>query len=123
MAEHLKRNALDFFNEAKRNLNEGKYNLAMFHLKQTLQLLLKYILFNFKGSFEKTHNILRLLDEVISLTKNENLQRIRREETPVLELITQAYIASRYLPFSYETITVKKAYNVVKNILNEVGIL
>jgi HEPN domain-containing protein len=123
MAEHLKRNALDFFNEAKRNLNEGKYNLVMFHLEQALQLSLKYILFNFKGSFEKTHDILRLLDEVISLTKNENLQRIRREETPVLELITQAYIASGYLPFSYERITVEKAYNVVKNILNEVGIL
>jgi HEPN domain-containing protein len=123
MPEHLKRNALDFFNEAKRNLNEGKYNLAMFHLEQALQLSLKYILFNFKGSFEKTHDILRLLDEVISLKKNENLQRIRREETLVLELITQAYIASRYLPFSYERITVEKAYNVVKNILNEVGIL
>jgi hypothetical protein len=27
------------------------------------------------------------------------------------------------LPFSYERITVEKAYNVVKNILNEVGIL
>jgi HEPN domain-containing protein len=40
MAEHLKRNALDFFNEAKRNLNEGKYNLAMFHLEQALQLSL-----------------------------------------------------------------------------------
>jgi HEPN domain-containing protein len=51
MAEHLKRNALDFLAEAEIDIKNGKYNLAMFHLEQSLQLALKYTLFQFKGSF------------------------------------------------------------------------
>jgi HEPN domain-containing protein len=42
MAEHLKRNALDFLAEAEIDIKNGKYNLAMFHLEQSLQLALKY---------------------------------------------------------------------------------
>jgi len=67
MAKHLKRNALDFFAEAELDIKNGKFNLARFHLEQALQLALKYVLFQLKGSFEKTHDILRLLDEVIEL--------------------------------------------------------
>jgi HEPN domain-containing protein len=80
MAEHLKRNSLDFLAEAEIDIKNEKYNLAIFHPEQSLQLALKYILFQFKGSFEKTHDVLRLLDEVIELSKNVNLRKIRNVE-------------------------------------------
>ena len=33
--DFLKNNSIDFFKEGERNLNEEKYNLAMFHLEQS----------------------------------------------------------------------------------------
>jgi HEPN domain-containing protein len=123
MAEHLKRNALDFLAEAEIDIKNGKYNLAMFHLEQSLQLALKYTLFQFKGSFEKTHDVLRLLDEVIELSKNVNLRKIRNEEATTLVVIRESYITSRYFPYSVDKSVVEKAYNVVKVILNELRLV
>ncbi|QXJ29420.1 hypothetical protein J5U23_02289 [Saccharolobus shibatae B12] len=123
MAEYLKRNALDFFAESENDIKNGKYNLAMFHLEQALQLALKYILFQFKGSFEKTHDVIRLLDEVIELAKNENLRKIRNDEASTLEVIRESYIISRYFPYSVDKLVVEKAYNVTKVILNELRLV
>ncbi|MEM0173278.1 MAG: HEPN domain-containing protein [Sulfolobaceae archaeon] len=123
MAEHLKRNALDFFSEAEYDIRNGKYNLAIFHLEQALQLALKYILFQLKGSFEKTHDIIRLLDEVIELTKNEKLRKLRNDEATTLEVIRESYITSRYFPFDMDKLVVERAFNVTKVILNELGLV
>ena len=49
VAEHLKRNALDFLEEALSDVEKGKLNLAMFHLEQALRLALKYVMFQLKG--------------------------------------------------------------------------
>ncbi|BFI76032.1 HEPN domain-containing protein [Sulfurisphaera ohwakuensis] len=40
----LKKNSLSFLKEAERNLDEGEYNLAMFHLEQALQSALIYFI-------------------------------------------------------------------------------
>ncbi|QXJ32658.1 HEPN domain-containing protein [Saccharolobus shibatae] len=95
----------------------------MFHLEQALQLALTYILFQFKGSFEKTHDVIRLLDEVIELAKNENLRKIRNDEASTLEVIRESYITSRYFPYSVDKLVVEKAYNVTKAILNELRLV
>ena len=123
MAEHLKRNALDFFAEAEYDIRNGKYNLAMFHLEQSLQLALKYVLFQLKGSFEKTHDIISLLDEVIELTRNEKLKKIRNDEASTLEVIRESYITSRYFPFYVDRLVVERAFNITKVILNELGLV
>ncbi|WP_291998725.1 HEPN domain-containing protein [Caldivirga sp.] len=122
MAEYLKDNALDFLREAEDDLKNGKYNLAIFHLEQALQLALKYKLFQLTGSFQKTHDIVALLDQVIELTNNENLRNTRINEAVALSLLRQAYIASRYLPYKYDEATVRKVYLLVKVILSELGI-
>jgi len=121
--DFLKNNSKDFFKEGKRNLNEGKYNLAMFHLEQALQLGLKYKLYELTGTYDKTHDIIILLNRVIELTKDNKLKEIMDMEYITLELIKQAYISSRYLPFTYDKKSAEKAYQVVKNILNVLGIL
>lgn len=118
MAEHLKRNALDFLAEAEWDIKNGKYNLTMFHVEQALQLALKY-----KGSFEKTPDVIRLLDEVVEITGNENLRRLRNEEAVTLEVIRDAYITSRCLPYSIDKIVVERAYNVTRAILNELKLV
>ncbi len=121
--DFLKNNSIDFFKEGERNLNEGKYNLAMFHLEQALQLGLKYKLYELTGTYDKTHDIIILLNKIIELTKDNKLKEIMDKEYITLELIKQAYISSRYLPFKYDKKSVEKAYQVVKNILNVLGIL
>jgi HEPN domain-containing protein len=121
--DFLKNNSIDFFKEGERNLNEGKYNLAMFHLEQALQLGLKYKLYELTGTYDKTHDIIILLNKVIELTKDNKLKEIMDMEYITLELIKQAYISSRYLPFTYDKKSAEKAYQVVKNILNVLGIL
>jgi len=121
--EFLKNNSIDFFKEGERNLNEGKYNLAMFHLEQALQLGLKYKLYELTGTYDKTHDIIILLNKVIELTKDDKLKEIMDMEYITLELIKQAYISSRYLPFTYDKKSAEKAYQVVKKILNVLGIL
>ncbi len=121
--DFLKNNSIDFFKEGERNLNEGKYNLAMFHLEQALQLGLKYKLYELTGTYDKTHDIIILLNKIIELTKDNKLKEIMDKEYVTLELIKQAYISSRYLPFTYDKKSVEKAYQVVKNILNVLGIL
>jgi HEPN domain-containing protein len=121
--DFLKNNSIDFFKEGERNLNERKYNLAMFHLEQALQLGLKYKLYELTGTYDKTHDIIILLNKVIELTKDSKLKEIMDMEYITLELIKQAYISSRYLPFTYDKKSVEKAYQVVKNILNVLGIL
>ncbi|MDT7890638.1 MAG: HEPN domain-containing protein [Candidatus Nanopusillus sp.] len=121
--DFLKNNSIDFFKEGERNLNERKYNLAMFHLEQALQLGLKYKLYELTGTYDKTHDIIILLNKVIELTKDNKLKEIMDMEYITLELIKQAYISSRYLPFTYDKKSVEKAYQVVKKILNVLGIL
>ncbi len=122
MAEYLKDNALDFLKEAEDDLRNGRYNLAMFHLEQALQLALKYKLFQLTGSFQKTHDIVTLLDQVIELTNNENLRKTRINEAVALSLLRQAYVASRYLPYRYDEVTVRKVYSLVKVILSELNV-
>ncbi|BDC18647.1 HEPN domain-containing protein [Acidianus sp. HS-5] len=80
-----------------------------------MQLGLKYALFQHKSSFEKTHDVMKLLDDVIEMTNNDNLRKIRNDKATTLE-VRDSYIASRYFPYS--AVVVERAYNVVKVILN-----
>ena len=123
VAEHLKKNALDFLEEALSDVEKGKLNLAMFHLEQALQLALKYVLFQLKGSFEKTHDVLELMDQVVNLTKNERLKKIREEESTTLVAIRDSYITSRYYPYYVDKATVEKAIRVTREVLRELGLV
>ena len=123
MAEYLRENAVDFFEEAEKNLRKGKCNLAMFNLEQALQPSLKYTLYQLTCSFEKTHDIKKLLSQVVELSKNRELEKIMREEYVVLDVLEQSYIVSGYLPYKYDKNTVEKSLNVVRGILHVLGII
>ncbi|BFH74826.1 HEPN domain-containing protein [Sulfurisphaera javensis] len=93
MTEHLRRNALDFIEEAENDIKI--LNLAVFHLEQALQLSLKYVLFNLTGSFPKIHDVKELLARVINLTGNKT--DMMNKYSIHLDLLVEAYISSRYL--------------------------
>jgi hypothetical protein len=63
------------------------------------------------------------LDEVIELTKDENLRKIRNEEAATLEVVKESYIALRYFLYSVDRIVVEKAYNLTKAILNDLKLV
>jgi HEPN domain-containing protein len=94
----------------------------MFSLEQTLQLALKYYLSELTGSCPRTHDIVDLLKKIVELTNNSKLSEILKNDICTLDLLKEAYIASRYLPSNYDKEAVEKAMNLVKVILNELGI-
>ena len=85
----------------------------MFSLEQYCQLILKYKLLVKFGSYPRTHSLRRLIRElaVVSpgllalIEDEENLHYIARLE--------EAYIASRYLPYTYEEKEVRSLYRFV----------
>jgi len=58
--EVLRRRAEAFLRNAKRLVEEGEYDLAVFNLEQYCQLLLKYRLLIWTGSYPRTHSLRRL---------------------------------------------------------------
>ncbi|MGC9105627.1 MAG: HEPN domain-containing protein [Thermoprotei archaeon] len=74
------------------------------------------------GSFPMTHDVVELLRRVVELTGNKKLEGVLKEEISTLDLLKQAYIASRYLPTSYDREAVEEALNMVEAILSELGV-
>ncbi len=114
-AEVLKRCAYVFLRNAERLMEVGG-DLAMFNMEQYCRLILKYKLFVKKGSYPYTHSIRRLVRElgeinprVLSLINDvKNLHYIAR--------IEEAYITSRYVPYTYEEHEVRDIFRFVKEV-------
>ncbi|RUM89654.1 MAG: DNA-binding protein [Thermodesulfatator sp.] len=98
--EYLRENAEDFLEEARRLLQDGKYKLAAFHTEQAVQLFLKYFLANRVGDFPKTHRLQELLWECGR--ECAEFSRVAQDYPSELHSLELAYIATRYLPSSYE---------------------
>ncbi|MEM1756529.1 MAG: HEPN domain-containing protein [Candidatus Bathyarchaeia archaeon] len=111
--EVIRRRAEAFLANAQRLLEGGEWDLAVFSLEQYCQLILKYKLLVKFGSYPRTHSLRRLIRElaVVSpgllalIEDEENLHYIARLE--------EAYIASRYLPYTYEEKEVRSLYRFV----------
>jgi HEPN domain-containing protein len=69
--------------------------------------------------FPKTHEIKKLLD-VLSKLENKVL-KLSKEEEKIVELLEEAYISSRYLPFSFSEEDAKKAIEFVKKVKDFYG--
>ena len=106
-AELLKRRAESFLKNAQRLIEEGEPDIALFNLEQYCQLILKYKLLVYTGSYPRTHSLRQLIKELGKINPNilvlvndiKNLHYIARLE--------EAYISSRYLPYTYTTEEVK----------------
>ena len=66
-----------FKKNAQFNFENGDHDLAMFHIEQACQLMIKAKLLDQKGYFERTHSLRKLLGEVIDV---EGVEEFFKEE-------------------------------------------
>jgi HEPN domain-containing protein len=52
----------------------------MFHSEQALQLTLKFVLYERTGTYEKTHNLIKILEDIIRITNNYRLRELLDKE-------------------------------------------
>ena len=83
-----------FKKNAQFNFENGDYDLAMFHIEQACQLMIKAKLLDLKGYFERTHSLRKLLSEVIDVV--EGVEEFLNKYKVVLRNLERAYITSRY---------------------------
>jgi HEPN domain-containing protein len=106
-AELLRSRAESFLRNALRLIEEGEADIAVFSLEQYCQLILKYKLLVYTGSYPRTHSIRQLIRELgkvdsrilVLVSDVRNLHYVARLE--------EAYISSRYLPYKYTIEEVK----------------
>ncbi len=116
-AELMRKRAEAFLRNAGRLIEEKEWDLVAFNLEQYCQLILKYKLLVEKGSYPRTHSIrhlIRLLGrpEALKLVEDERyLHYIARLE--------EAYIVSRYIPYSYEEKEVLDLYKFVVEVFRK----
>jgi HEPN domain-containing protein len=106
-AELLRSRAESFLRNALRLIEEGEADIAVFSLEQYCQLILKYKLLVYTGSYPRTHSIRQLIRELgrvdsrvlVLVSDVRNLHYVARLE--------EAYISARYLPIKYTIEEVK----------------
>ncbi|RLG59497.1 DNA-binding protein [Candidatus Geothermarchaeota archaeon] len=123
MKEEIKfllKRAKSFFRDAKYDYENRDYDLAMFHIEQAIQLLIKAKLLDLKGSYERTHSIRRLLSELSDLIESNRIREFIRENKKILRDLERAYISSRYYYeefFPDEVENAMKIYRELRDIL------
>ena len=106
-----------FRKNAEFNFKNGDYDIAMFHIEQAMQLLIKGKLLDMKGYFERTHSLRRLLTE---LKDKKEIKEFLRDYRTALRNLERAYITSRYYFeefFKEEVEQAFEALDVLKRIL------
>ena len=106
MEEKLFERAKKFLREAEDDIKKEFFDLAAFHLEQSLQLFLKAILLKKVGFFSKTHSI-EILKEEIEKVEPKIFELLQKNKEIVANL-ERAYIGARYLPFDYSKEEVEK---------------
>jgi HEPN domain-containing protein len=115
-AELFRRRANAFFHNARRLIEEGEWDLAMFNLEQYCQLILKYKHLVKRGAYHGTHS-LRLLIRVLGEDFSELLELVQDEKKlHYIARLEEAYIVSRYLPYSFEEREVRDIYRFVEEV-------
>ncbi|MEM3403447.1 MAG: HEPN domain-containing protein [Nitrososphaeria archaeon] len=112
-AEVVRRRAEAFLKNAEYLLKSGEWDLAVFNLEQYCQLILKYKLLIKIGSYPRTHSLRRLIRELIK--SYPMLQSLVEDESELhyVARLEEAYIASRYIPYSYEEKEAQSLYRFV----------
>jgi len=113
--EVFKERAQQAFEAAREMFKRGYYDWAIVMVEQSLQLLLKYYLAREVGYFSKTHNLIHLIEEAGELDGRflEFLSKNRN----ALEVVSDAYIAGRYLPRRYSAESVEDKFSLYQELL------
>jgi len=118
-AEIIRRRAEAFLRNAERLIAEKEWDLAVFNLEQYCQLILKYKLLVRRGSYPRTHS-LRVLIRIIGEEVPKILELVESERyLHYIARLEEAYITSRYLPYTYEEREVVDLYKFVVKVFKQ----
>ncbi|MDI9619595.1 MAG: HEPN domain-containing protein [Candidatus Nezhaarchaeota archaeon] len=104
--------AKHFYRVSEYDVSMGRFDIALFHLEQAVQLALKASLFKSIGDFPRTHSIW----ELIEVSNDERLKRLADEKWFVIDILEDAYIGARYFIRRYT----EKEYVEAKKFVDEV---
>jgi HEPN domain-containing protein len=100
--EILLKRAEGFTKDALEDLKRGDYDLAMFHIEQACQLMLKAKLLELAGYYEIKCSLRKLLDDISTVFKKEEIEEFVSKNWTSLRNLEFAYITSRYLPEEFK---------------------
>jgi len=112
-----------FLASAKADFSRGDYDLVLFHVEQALQLCLKHLIFTRLGDFPKTHSLIRLIKDAMKVCDEPSLRDLYEQNLEMIYLLEEAYIASRYLPHSYDREIAERALSFGERALEVLGCL
>ena len=112
----LLRRAESFIRDSMIDLNKGDYDLALFHIEQACQLIIKAKLLETVGFYEKTHSLRKLLSDLAKFYKRDEIRNFIRENYYVLKNLEAAHITSRYLPEEFTKEEVEDALKLYKKL-------
>lgn len=108
--EFLKKRAGKFHSYAVAAFKSGDYEMAAFHIEQSLQLYLKYTIGDLLGDFPKTHSISRLLENVTKASGDKSFSAFVEKEPNIVSNLEEVYLTARYLPAEF---TEKQVANLI----------
>jgi len=114
--EIMLRRAKVFERDAKIDFENKDYDIALLHIEQAIQLLLKAKLLDLTGYYEKTHKITKLMEDLCKVYENEDLESLLDNEYFILKRIEQAYISGRYLVESFNEKDVNEGFRILNKI-------
>jgi len=118
--EILLRRAEGFVKDSLEDLNRGDYDLAMFHLEQACQLMIKAKILDLVGYYEKTHSLRKLLSDLSNVFRKDKIEEFISKNWASLRNLEFACITSRYLPEEFkkeEVVEALELYKKLKEIL------
>lgn len=119
MKEEIKmflKRSVKFEKNAVWNLEQGDYDLAVFHVEQAMQLLVKAKLLELAGDFPKTHSIIALLELLYKITRDEKIKKFIKENRVKLARLIDAYVSSRYFVREFYREEAIEALNLFKEL-------
>ena len=111
----LKR-ADSFIKDSLVDLERKDFDLAMFHIEQACQLIIKAKLLDLTGYFRKTHNLRELLKDLAKIFKRSEINKFIEERWNTLRNLEFSYISSRYLAEEFRKEEVESALEIYEKL-------
>lgn len=110
--------AKHFYRISDNDASIGRYDIALFHLGQAVQLALKAYLLRTIGDFPRTHSI----KDLVELSGNGCLKNLSNEKWYIIDILEDAYTGARYFLRSYGEKEYVEAKRFVEGVFQCIGI-
>jgi HEPN domain-containing protein len=108
--------ARGFYEDAVNDFKSGRFDLAIFHLEQVAQFLIKAKLLEIYGDFPRIHSIKDLLTLLGERFKKEEIKAFLEENLEGISLLSDAYITARYYFRDFSKEEVERSFELIKKL-------